>query len=1005
MKYLTTSPETRARLPHPIGTSKKWSISNFFFDFRASKEMPNTDEGLMRSLLHQIVVELPLDTKVLQQYELTFDYIVAAKNISQMVKVLSEVVTKEGINLMLFVDGLDEYVHGERSLISLLQRIQSETGLKLCLASRPKPTIQAMLGGHPNIRVQDYNSTGIEAFIRRSIDDIRLHTNSTHVTPPEGIISYILRKANGVFLWTHFATSTLVEHIVMGRTEEEIYAEIGLLPTELNGMYQRIFDKIPLACRSEASLLLLLVSSAGQSVTLGALQAIWNYFHGTLGIGPANCESLTPAQFQFRLTGILGGLIEFTAQDKGSQDESLACLQEADSTHARLLHETLRAYMQDHFSVIIHLHETLQRDYLSDLWLKVYIEVISLVLTILTEKSIQDFLNMLTETYQRERSRNARPWVATRTLFLQKSQTLYRDSSYPKTPLRNVTHLWPLFPYAVLHLYALLRVTPPELLPQKYLEMLQNSIYKSSILHTYELLQGKSLQIGMLMRCKPNDWSNDLALAASRAWNPWTEAQFRLRIQEISTLERNFLIVCVCSGSAVFVPTLDQLTTIMGTSLSHDRFAMLELLLAHHPIDNAHLMLFMQDLFGGDVDKLLPLLKGLYRSTTMQYQPTPVVASELGWRDFFPGREFDGISIFETPYFFGLSAGVFHHWAHFLEDVGFKLADWQDKAGRSMVSCVLETFDPLKCIVRSGSDSIAQRSKLFLKNTDILNAHVMNKISTLLDLNCRPCSGPDDWRIEYEYYIPKMLNIAMSGTSYEAVSKIKPEPIISALYANNYEGPASSRTANALAVVTLSTLRRLRSYGLFQSSSEDAGERVGDDLLRLKIYLEERLVRVQQGGGHHSTTSRALESHRLKHRLAVVIAAIGRLKDADTSDAYLREIDLEARSKGIESTRVDQSFDVPLQLSRADTDIENRRGQIPSNETLTKRKPVPLPYHPKCTETHMKKPSSLSNNIGYIKAHSIGGPEAGSFSRSSPLSKVSAYFLAGVRGRTSDPMS
>ncbi|KAK6367217.1 hypothetical protein LTR64_008078 [Lithohypha guttulata] len=685
MKHLSTSKETRSKLPGTSTGGKGWSISHFFFDFRAAKGTPNTEQGLLRSLLYQITSELPLERDVLAKYELTLEQILSSQQADKMIDMLAEVIRSEKLNVLFFVDGLDEYEHDIRELIRLLEEVRSRTKLRLCLASRPEPAIQAMLNAVPQIKVQNFNASGIEVYVRTTIKDLRTNVNYDQTIPIEPSITYILDKAEGVFLWVHFAVNTFLECLVIGCVESEIRGALELLPTQLDKMYDRLFEQVPSVCRNEASMVLLLVESASHVVDLVMLHRLWLFLYTTLGLGPTDYEKLSLTQFQLRLRGFLGGLLDFEiCIDDFQNDFSKSVTDMHNQTvRVRLLHETLRAYMRDRSQLQEWRHPKLSSLYHDNAWLRVYTEVLDCAHSSL-QRPAWDIVCDVEQQYKLERISKPQPWRAARAKFL--SYTSEVKSSSEEDYHNKVTNL--MLPYAVLNLMTVATATAVTEGPlfESYSRALQNPIVL-----LFDTLQGSRVQIGLSMKYRAEPSICDLALAAARAWTLYFKAH-RERLRPLSRVQIRYLIVCACGGSTTFDSS--QPAKVYSGIFRDDTITILDMLFeADSSIDNTHVAFLMQSQFSERVAPLLTTLEKLYKQSSESSPKTSIELRQSDWSKFTHSLSHaHGVDLIEFWLRQDQPIKVFDLWLAFFRSVGFNLHEWQDKAGNNAILHVLETF-------------------------------------------------------------------------------------------------------------------------------------------------------------------------------------------------------------------------------------------------------------------------------------------------------------------------
>ena len=103
---------------------KEWHILHFFFDFRTQQGVPNTFEGLLRSLLLQICELTDVSAQEIPNFTTQKEILdrpvkLRAAFFAMLKKVKS--------NFCFFVDGLDEYEGDWSQLVDFLVQVASKS--------------------------------------------------------------------------------------------------------------------------------------------------------------------------------------------------------------------------------------------------------------------------------------------------------------------------------------------------------------------------------------------------------------------------------------------------------------------------------------------------------------------------------------------------------------------------------------------------------------------------------------------------------------------------------------------------------------------------------------------------------------------------------------------------------------------------------------------------------------------------------------------------------------
>lgn len=652
--------------------------------------MPNTEQGLLRSLLYQITSALPLERDVLSKYELTLEHILSSQESEKLIDILASLVKSEKLNVLFFVDGLDEYEHDIVKLIDLLEMIRSRTQLRLCLASRPESIIQTKLARFPTVKVQNYNATGIESYVRATISEICGHIDASDTSfSLEGSIKYIISKAEGVFLWVHFAVSTLIERHVIGCVEQEVMDALRSLPTQLDEMYDRIFEQTPEVCKPEAAMVLMLIQSASHIIDLGLLRAAWLYLHHISGNTTLQLKHLTVMQFAIRLRGFLGGLLDLEQPtDQDSDGEASASKQTV-----RLVHETLRAYMRKRSLVDRWAHTNVKEGYAENTWIKVYAQALTYAKETFVTRQ-WDLIREVETRYQHARLKELHPENAAREVFDKQIDKEKTTLSETNQELQLIA--LDLLPYSLLNLEIVaIGVEPIDEVSKLCSEALQ-----TPLVLLCDTLQVKHRQVGRPMRYHDQDGIYDLVYAAAKSWVTYVQKHSK-RLEQLSATQRRYLFVCACGGSMTF--DISGTPVYMFRPLRNRAVPILQALLLSEPaLDNVYVAFVMQSHLPQGTPKLVKTIRSARASSANMTQITDIRVAGTAWSSFVHSlwhvKSFEFVECITTN---NIPYDMAKMWLELLEKEGLDFKTWKDRSGNNVIHLILR-----------GSNAYAKRTTL-----------------------------------------------------------------------------------------------------------------------------------------------------------------------------------------------------------------------------------------------------------------------------------------------------
>ena len=237
-----------------------WITLHFFFDFRGGKHVNNNFQGLLRSLLYQLV------TSVSEFDELELDAgghdAISDWPEHRLRDALRKSLERISQGVCIFVDGLDEYEGDVLLLIQFLKSLASRQNplIKICVSSRPEPIPSQQLQDRPNLFMSEHNASAIELYCYRTLwefdsavlDDFDLSQLSCSIA----------ERAEGVFLWARFAMRELMQGYCEAETLDELERRLEKIPQDIGQIYDRMVARLELPAKKECMIMLQLVCFA-----------------------------------------------------------------------------------------------------------------------------------------------------------------------------------------------------------------------------------------------------------------------------------------------------------------------------------------------------------------------------------------------------------------------------------------------------------------------------------------------------------------------------------------------------------------------------------------------------------------------------------------------------------------------------------------------------------------------------------------------------------------------
>lgn len=336
MSFLCQNEKTIDALASWSGT-KDIVMPRFYF-WSGGKPMQKSLEGLLRSLLWQILQEFPEITLLPSDVgprpepnrKTSSEHgAIGAWTKRRLQRALQVVIDQlqKSCCLCFFLDGLDEFNEDEDDLIALVQSILSTTGVKVCLSSRPYKLFEDTFGSSAKLRLQDLTYRDIQRYVAdefQRVPQLRSMTSMNEYEMSE-LKDQIVRRAEGIFLWVSLAVKDQIRGLRNDDSPEQLQQRLDCLPSEIEGIYLRMLLQISKHYRQEASSFLrLALYKTGMSLwehALASSRSLDNMLLSTDTISKGELALLCRSTRK-RIVATCAGLLE--VQDVsifGSEDE------------------------------------------------------------------------------------------------------------------------------------------------------------------------------------------------------------------------------------------------------------------------------------------------------------------------------------------------------------------------------------------------------------------------------------------------------------------------------------------------------------------------------------------------------------------------------------------------------------------------------------------------------------------------------------------------------------
>lgn len=235
-----------------------------FFLCNAGTMLEKSIEGLLRSLLYQILQRFPGLTPLTYDNQSDSDHEptgqqelrpVAAWTERRLRTTLRNVMLQacEKCRFCIFIDGLDETSDDPDAVIVVIRDLLSANA-KICVSSRPDRSYSDAFDSYAKLRLQDLTEPDIKAYLQ---DELRpfLGTESADRHHVSAILYNIADKAQGVFLWVKLVVKALIRGLRSHDSLEQLRTRVESMPSDIEALYAQMLSKIEVAHRKEAALL------------------------------------------------------------------------------------------------------------------------------------------------------------------------------------------------------------------------------------------------------------------------------------------------------------------------------------------------------------------------------------------------------------------------------------------------------------------------------------------------------------------------------------------------------------------------------------------------------------------------------------------------------------------------------------------------------------------------------------------------------------------------------
>ncbi|KAG8529688.1 uncharacterized protein KY384_005169 [Bacidia gigantensis] len=315
-------------------------ITATFYFWNSGTELQMSQEGLLRSLLYQILQFTPDLIPIVspRQWEARclFNDISRKWTIEELQDMLRKAAKIIGASakLCLFIDGLDEFEGPHDKLVSLFKDLISNPGVKMCVSSRPWVVFEDAFSHKPSLMLQDLTYADIHLYVTKHFEDDANFSMLQKREPQyaDELVKNVVLKSSGVFLWVHLVVNSLLAGMSYGDRVIDLQKRLDLLPPELEMLYDKILQSLDPFYLGHAAQLFRLVEQSPEPPSLLLLSFADEDDMKTAIERPiqplsAGEEALKNDTMSRRLKSRCKGFLEVVAVSKGNDGKKEATVQ------------------------------------------------------------------------------------------------------------------------------------------------------------------------------------------------------------------------------------------------------------------------------------------------------------------------------------------------------------------------------------------------------------------------------------------------------------------------------------------------------------------------------------------------------------------------------------------------------------------------------------------------------------------------------------------------------
>ncbi|KAI7220580.1 hypothetical protein KC333_g2268 [Hortaea werneckii] len=247
MKFLARHPMTETLLKQWTG-GNRLVMANFYF-WSTGHPLEKTQEGLLRSLLFQLLLEchelIPSVCATRWKQRPILGGFEDSWECSELVATINAVLSHPDLSVRfcLFIDGMDEYQGDHGKLVQDFIGFSKHSSVKLCASSRPLTVFEKSFGTKAGqyLILEKLTKDDIDRF---ATDTLIWDDRFAKFCPSDGtaakLTDEIRNRADGVFLWVVLVVRSLLRGIDNGDDMATLRRRLNETPSDLYDLFEKM---------------------------------------------------------------------------------------------------------------------------------------------------------------------------------------------------------------------------------------------------------------------------------------------------------------------------------------------------------------------------------------------------------------------------------------------------------------------------------------------------------------------------------------------------------------------------------------------------------------------------------------------------------------------------------------------------------------------------------------------------------------------------------------------